>query len=211
METQEKIMLGAGLALLGTTAIIAYIKRDSIERVVNETVTAVKQEAIEQYNNLTDDMGKKKSYFTIEELCASSTAKQKGIDNTPNDYVRNNLQLLINNVLNPARERLGKAITVSSGYRCPALNSAVGGVSTSQHLTGMAADLVAGKGAAEDMKRLFEILVGLGNFDQLIWEHPKNSVWIHVSYNPNGGRAQILDYHAGKYTNINNNWQTYFA
>ena len=70
-------------------------------------------------------MGK---YFSIEELCKSDTATEKGIDNTPSSEVVEKLNMLIDNVLDPLREAYGKPIYVNSGYRCPALNKAVGGV-----------------------------------------------------------------------------------
>lgn len=72
-------------------------------------------------------------YFTIEELCHSDIATAKGIDNTPTKDVKENLQALIDNVLDPLREAYGKPIYVNSGYRSPELNKAVGGVSNSQH------------------------------------------------------------------------------
>lgn len=151
-----------------------------------------------------------KSYFTIDELCASDTAKRKGIDNTPTPTVRAKLQALIDNVLDPARREYGSYILVNSGYRSPALNAAVGGVSNSQHLTGEAADITTG--SIGNDRKLFAIIVQQGNFDQLIWEKPKNSLWVHVSYSTTGlQRRQILAYNGKTYTNITNNWQTYIA
>lgn len=72
-------------------------------------------------------------YFSIEEMIKSDTAKAKGIDNTPSQEVIDNLTKLIEAVLDPLREWFGKPITVNSGYRCEALNKAVGGVSNSFH------------------------------------------------------------------------------
>lgn len=151
-----------------------------------------------------------KSYFSIDELCASDTAKRRGIDNTPTPTVRAKLQALIDNVLDPARREYGSYILVNSGYRCPALNTAVGGASNSQHLTGEAADITTG--SIENDRKLFAIIVQQGNFDQLIWEKPKNSLWIHVSYSTTGLQLrQILAYNGKSYTNITNNWQNYIA
>lgn len=70
-------------------------------------------------------------YFSIPELCASSTAKARGIDNTPPAHVKANLTRLVDNVLDPVRRIWGKAITVNSGYRSPALNEAVKGAKSS--------------------------------------------------------------------------------
>ena len=83
-------------------------------------------------------------HFTIKELTASATAQRLDIDNTPTAEAVANLQQLVANVLDPLRETYGRPIYVNSGYRCPALNRAVGGVPSSQHLTGEAADITAG-------------------------------------------------------------------
>ena len=80
-------------------------------------------------------------YFTIEELTRSTTATQFGIDNSPSQESTANMRRLVETVLDPARERLGKPIYVNSGYRCPELNRKVGGVANSYHLQGRAADL----------------------------------------------------------------------
>lgn len=128
-------------------------------------------------------------YFTIAELSASTTARARGIDNTPPSGVVLALTALGDNVLDPAREAFGGPIRVGSGYRSIALNKAVGGVPTSQHLRGEAADLDTG--TKEGNRRLFEIIKARGVFDQLIDEY--DSDWIHVSYRANGNnRKQAL-------------------
>ncbi len=132
-------------------------------------------------------------YFTIDELCRSTTAKSKGIDNTPAGEIPSKLQTLIEELLDPIRESWGQAITVNSGYRCPELNAAVGGVATSQHRKGEAADLNAGDPAKNRM--LFDKVVdlqqaGMIEFDQLIDEsHYK---WVHISYRKGNNRNQVL-------------------
>lgn len=130
-------------------------------------------------------------YFSLDELTHSDTAKARGIDNSiPNDEVRQNLIALIQNVLDPVREAHGSAISVNSGYRCPTLNSAVGGVSNSQHKTGQAADISVGSKTAN--KQLFQTIINSGvQFDQLINEYGYS--WVHVSYNKNGNRMQKLN------------------
>lgn len=127
-------------------------------------------------------------YFTIKELCRSSTATQKGIDNTPNSEIVNNLTQLVDNILDPLREEYGKPIEVNSGYRCDALNKAVGGSKTSYHRFGLAADITAGN--KFENKKLF-ILVQTLNlpYDQLIDE--KGYSWIHISFSTKP-RKQIL-------------------
>ena len=132
-------------------------------------------------------------YFTIEELCASDTARRKGIDNTPNADARLRMQTLIEQLLDPIRAAWGGPITVNSGYRSPELNKKVGGVSNSQHLKGEAADITVG--SVEDNKRLFDKIVELQKagkiaFDQLIDE--SNYAWVHVSYRSGKNRNQIL-------------------
>ena len=128
-------------------------------------------------------------YFTIEELCRSETARIRGIDNTPTEEVRKNLMALVDNVLDPLREWYGKPIYVNSGYRCPALNKAVGGVANSQHLTGQAADIDVNDRA--ENRRLMKHIEDSLDFDQLIWEN--GGAWVHVSYRPDSrNRRQVL-------------------
>lgn len=133
-------------------------------------------------------MGK---YFSIAELTKSSTAIKKKINNTPTKEVENNLNQLIDNILDPLREAWGQPIIVGSGYRCEALNKAVGGAAHSQHKLGQAADIHTKSDSAEDNKKLFELIKQLKlPFDQLINEYNYN--WIHVSYSPRN-RRQILN------------------
>ena len=132
-------------------------------------------------------------YFTIEELCASDTARRKGIDNTPNADARLRMQILIEQLLDPIRAAWGGPITVNSGYRSPELNKKVGGVSNSQHLKGEAADITVG--SQEANKQLFDLIVRLQEegriaFDQLLDE--SNYAWVHVSYRAGRNRGQIL-------------------
>ncbi len=132
-------------------------------------------------------------YFTIEELCASDTAQRRGIDNTPDTAKKQKLQTLIEQLLDPIRAAWGAPITINSGYRSPKLNAAVGGVSTSQHLRGEAADITAETPA--ENKRLFDKIVELQKagriaFDQLIDESGYR--WIHLSYRPGANRNQTL-------------------
>ncbi|WP_297643635.1 D-Ala-D-Ala carboxypeptidase family metallohydrolase [uncultured Bacteroides sp.] len=132
-------------------------------------------------------------YFTIAEFVRSETADRSGIDNKLPKELLPNVQALITNVLDPLREAYGKPVTVTSGYRCKALNKAVGGSSTSQHMVGQAADVTAG--SRKENKRLFYLIQELGlDFDQEIWEkgNSEGPDWVHVSYQEGNNRKQVL-------------------
>ena len=131
--------------------------------------------------------------FTLEELCYSATAKARGIKNQPGTQEIVNLCALTNRILQPLRNIYGGEVKIGSGYRCPALNVAVGGVSNSQHMKGEAADLCI-DGDINKGKRWIEIIRALGKFDQLILEHnAKGSYWVHVSYRADGkNRKQYI-------------------
>lgn len=148
-------------------------------------------------------------YFSIKELCASDTATRLRIDNTPSSAVKHNLTKLVDAVLDPLREYYGKPITISSGYRCPALNAAVGGVSTSQHKTGQAVDIqIVNKDGSINTaanKELYNIIVQRRlPFDQVILEKgtKDNPIWIHVSYDETRNRRQKLYFNGKKYISI---------
>ncbi len=127
-------------------------------------------------------------YFTIEELCRSDTAQRLGLANRPTAQAIEKMTALVDNVLDPLRQAWGGPITVSSGYRCAALNKAVGGVANSQHLLGEAADITVG--SRTQNRKLFQLIRDLKlPFDQLIDE--KGMQWVHVSYSPRH-RRQIL-------------------
>lgn len=131
-------------------------------------------------------------YFTIEELSASTEARKMGIDNTPTAEAVDNLTALVEAVLDPLRNRYGHPIHVSSGYRCPRLNKAVGGSATSQHMTGEAADIYVGN--PKDKAMLFSLIYYLLPFDQLIWERGNDEApaWVHVSYREGNNRRECL-------------------
>lgn len=133
---------------------------------------------------------KKIKYFSLSEFLNSATAKRLRIDNTPTFEVVDNLNKLAV-YLDGIREKVGKPILISSGFRCPVLNKAVGGVPNSQHQRGLAADLICA-----DMESLEKVLRETGGFDQLIKEHRKGSksFWFHVSVCARNGkpRNQII-------------------
>ena len=128
-------------------------------------------------------------HFTIAELTRSATARKLGIDNTPPPEAEAALRLLTDNLLDPVRELWGKPIIVTSGYRCAALNRAVGGARNSHHLKGMAADITTGSQA--DNRRLFQLIMQSSlPFTQLIDEHGFS--WIHISFDMSDLRRQVL-------------------
>lgn len=127
--------------------------------------------------------------FTIQELTASTTATAKKINNDPTPEAAENLKLLVDKVLDPLRDAYGKPIRVNSGYRSPALNAAVRGSKTSQHMKGQAVDITGG--SKQENKKLFELAQELNlPYCQLIDE--KNFSWVHISYDPNNVKRQIL-------------------
>ena len=122
--------------------------------------------------------------FTLAELTKTST----GLPNALPKHLEGNIQSLVDNVLQPVRDALG-VIIVTSCYRSPEVNKAIGGSSTSQHCLGQAADLKFKGG--NDV--LFNWLKENTDFDQLIWEFgtDEEPSWVHISYSPRH-RKQIL-------------------
>lgn len=130
-------------------------------------------------------------FFRPEEFTASATARRLQIDNSLPKELEEDAQRLLA-YLDEVRSAFGSPVRISSGYRCPALNKAVGGKDTSQHTQGLAADL-----QAPELSRLFRTVRALGGFDQLIWEEPApHRRWVHVSVAPatRPPRGQVLRY-----------------
>lgn len=131
--------------------------------------------------------------FVLSEFIKSTTAARLDIDNTPNQEVIDNLQLLVDQILQPLATEFGR-VTINSGYRSPELNKAVKGAEKSQHLTGCAADIevpgMSNYDLALHIKENYD-------FDQLILEFytpgDKNSGWVHVSISPSRkNRNEVL-------------------
>ena len=131
-------------------------------------------------------------YFSISEMTRSDTAKRLGIDNTPSDSIKKNLTLFIEKVLDPIREDWGSPIIVSSGYRCPELNKAVGGVKTSGHMYGFCADLQV----KSDLRKISNFVIEWMKehqmkWDQIIWEKSGNVTWLHFCWIGKDGKQRM--------------------
>jgi hypothetical protein len=130
--------------------------------------------------------------FNLNEFTASETATRKGIDNTPPPVVTEKLRMLAA-TLEQVRSLLGNnSIRVSSGYRCLALNRAIGSGDLSAHVLGYAVDFTCpGFGTPKEVAN--KIAQSPIKFDQLIYE----GTWIHLSVDPRN-RREVLTAHFGK-------------
>ena len=123
--------------------------------------------------------------FTITELVKSDTAERQGINNTPDINSLDNLLELIFYVLQPLRNKLGKPMVITSGFRSAKVNQLVGGVSNSQHLYGQAADFVVN---GMTPAQVVEFIKKSGiEYDQCINEYDQ---WTHISFNKGHNRRQ---------------------
>lgn len=123
-------------------------------------------------------------HFTLKELTDSAKARQLGLDNTPPPELMPRLMMLAE-MLERIRSTLDAPVVVTSGYRCAPVNRAVGGVTSSDHTQGHAADFVApGFGAPSEVARLLAPLVDVLGIGQIILEGVKGRQWIHVSTHP---------------------------
>jgi hypothetical protein len=134
-------------------------------------------------------------HLDLVEVTRSETAKRRGISNEPTPEHLENFKILAENVFEKMRVHFGVPIRISSGYRSKALNTAIGGSLTSQHCKGEAIDIdMDGSTSGVTNLDLFNFIKDNLVFDQLIAEFPKNSnpSWVHVSYNKDKNRKQIL-------------------
>ncbi len=129
--------------------------------------------------------------FTLYELLESQQARRFMIDEqfNPTEEVILNLEALCKNILQPIRDELKTAVSITSGYRCPRVNALIGGAARSQHLTGQAADIACFKTGNE---KLFRRIASMNlPFDQMINEF--NFAWVHISYDASKKRKQMLE------------------
>lgn len=129
------------------------------------------------------------AHFSLEEMTAT---QQRGLDNRPPPAVLKRLRATAQ-VLEAVRTRLGDApILITSGYRSPAVNQAVGGAASSAHMRGEAADFIC-PGFGSPLEVCRAIAASDLAFDQLIEEA---GAWVHLGL---GGRwrREVLTWRPG--------------
>lgn len=133
-------------------------------------------------------------HFNLSEFFRSSTAAKNGIKNEPSPDERativRNINLLVDNVLDPVRDKFRTPVIITSGYRSSRVNQLVGGVVNSQHISGCAADFHIQGFTSSMMYQVFLYIFNTLEFDQLIYYRSKN--FIHVSYVENCNRYEAF-------------------
>jgi len=131
--------------------------------------------------------------FSLMEFTKSQAGERKGLDNTPPTHAIASLKMLCQFVLEPVRAHYGRPVVINSGYRGPVVNKEVGGVPSSQHCKGEAADIEIPGIANADLAKWMADNVP---YDQLILECYRkgapDSGWVHVSFKPKGNRREKL-------------------
>jgi len=138
--------------------------------------------------------------FTLFEFLDSYTASRLNLhkyqEEIPELYILN-LRRLCDNILEPLRKHTKEPVIISSGYRSPQLNRAIGGARQSDHLQGKAVDI-----KVKNLQLAFGWIKNNCKFKQLIYEKKGNSEWIHVSYDEFDNRQEVLMFNDGKYTRV---------
>jgi zinc D-Ala-D-Ala carboxypeptidase len=132
--------------------------------------------------------------LSLAEMVLSESAKIKHINNQPTVAQIENMKLLATNIFQPVRDHFKVPIHVSSGFRCVALNKAIGGSATSQHCDGEAMDIDMEHTSVKNSE-IFQFIKDNLNFDQLIWEFGTTASpdWVHVSFaSDRGQRKEVL-------------------
>ena len=129
-------------------------------------------------------------HISYKEAVGSNYAKQKGISNKPNEEQVENMKLLAEKVFEPLREWVDAPIKVNSMFRSLELNTALKGSKTSSHMKGEAMDITSMGGKSN--LEMFHYIKDNLCFDQLIWEFGKEPKWLHVSFNKDNNRKQVL-------------------
>ena len=128
-------------------------------------------------------MVKISKHISYKEATRSATALRLGIENVPNQYELQNMEMVAKHVFEPLREAVDAPIKINSFFRCEELNKAIGGSTKSQHCQGRAIDIDDVYGNVSNAFMYYYIKDNL-DFDQLIWEFgtDHNPDWVHVSY-----------------------------
>lgn len=136
-------------------------------------------------------------HISYAEAIYSATAKRRGITNSPDQVHIDNMMLFAERIFECVREHFAGPIIINSMFRSLTLNNAIGGSSTSQHMSGEAADIRAPWGASYTNADIFNYIKENLDFDQLIWEYGNDDQpdWVHVSYHSSSSpmqRSQVL-------------------
>jgi len=143
------------------------------------------------YEQILPSIMKLSNNLTLAEACRSETAKRKNLNNTPSGIILDNLKLTADKLFQPIRDHFKKPIYVSSMYRCERLNSMVGGVSHSKHITGQAID-IDNDNTDVSNKDIFNYIKDNLDFDVLIWEYGTDTPnWVHCTYVEGLNRKQV--------------------
>ena len=179
-----------GLCQIIKTTIIKTSKQTIIKTIIKTSNDHQKQNIKKENKTMSLILSE---HFRLAEFTTSLVAVTRRIDNTPPLPAICNLQQLCLHVLEPLRAHLGHAVRINSGYRSPRLNAAVGGVKTSDHTRGCAADIFVPD--VKTGRQWFAWMMDNLPFDQLIWETASKgqAQWIHVGYRGAGrNRQQVI-------------------
>lgn len=125
--------------------------------------------------------------FQYWEFVSSDKAVRLGIKNVPTEIEWKRIETLVKEVLQPLRDKLGVSITINSGFRCKALNDAVGSTDSSFHRLGCAADV-----DSDDipLKKILDAAYSLPNWSEIIAEYFPHG-WVHIGYNSGDNRKML--------------------
>ena len=135
--------------------------------------------------------------FTLFEFLNSSSASRLKLHTYQEQITEKevlNLKRLCENILQPLRNYFKEPINITSGYRSPQLNRAIGGAQQSDHLYGRAADI-----KCSNLMQAFGWIKNNCKFKQLILEQSGSKRWIHISFDEFDNRGEVLLFNDGKY------------
>lgn len=135
-------------------------------------------------------------YFSLLEFVRSDTAARLGIDNNPPEEIVNHIKEFIETILDPIRSEWGRAVYVSSGYRCRRLNSAVGGALYSGHKYGWCADLRVKDRSIREFAEFIKSWMRRNGYawDEILYESSGGVQWVHFAWKGYGGRQRMKSF-----------------